>query len=148
MEPILEGDCLDSLAALPAASVDLIVTSPPYADKRKTTYGGVNPEEYVDWFLPRSAEMLRVLKPTGSFVLNIKEGVTDGERQTYVYELVIALRKQGWRYVDDYIWTRPNGFPGRWPNRFANRWGALFPLHEEQTVCDVSGCGSSPTDVF
>ena len=54
-------------------SVDLIITSPPYADSRLKTYGGIAADEYVDWFLPISDEMLRVLKPTGSFVLNIKE---------------------------------------------------------------------------
>ena len=70
---ILPGDCLHVLRDMPADSVDLIVTSPPYADARKRTYGGVSPADYVDWFAPRAAEMLRVLKPTGSFVLNIKE---------------------------------------------------------------------------
>lgn len=65
---------------MPADSVDLIVTSPPYADARTRTYGGVNPDEYVDWFSPRATEMLRVLKPTGSFVLNIKEKAVEGKR--------------------------------------------------------------------
>ncbi|WP_410965949.1 DNA methyltransferase, partial [Salmonella sp. SAL4438] len=70
-------------------SIDLIVTSPPYADQRKNTYGGVNPDEYVSWFLPIAKELLRVLRPTGSFVLNIKEKVVNGERHTYVLELII-----------------------------------------------------------
>ncbi|MCY4304367.1 MAG: DNA methyltransferase [Aestuariivita sp.] len=67
------GDCLDVMEALPTNSVDLIVTSPPYADARKHTYGGIAPDDYVDWFAVRGKEMLRILKPTGSFVLNIKE---------------------------------------------------------------------------
>jgi DNA modification methylase len=70
---IKHGDCLEVLRASPANSFDLIVTSPPYADRRKHTYGGVSPEKYVEWFLPRSEQFLRVLKPTGTFVLNIKE---------------------------------------------------------------------------
>jgi len=94
-----------------AESVDLIVTSPPYAEKRKNTYGGIPADKYVEWFLPISAELMRVLKPTGSFVLNIKESVDDGERQTYVYELVLALRKQGWLWVDEFIWHKTNPFP-------------------------------------
>ena len=90
------GDCLDQLAPYPDESFDLIVTSPPYADQRAATYGGVHPDRYVEWFLPRSAQFLRVLKPSGSFVLNIKEKAINGERHTYVLELILALRRQGW----------------------------------------------------
>ena len=122
MHQIITGDCLIEMARMPAESVDLIMTSPPYAQQRKATYGGIPEAEYAEWFLPRSAEMQRVLRPTGSFVLNIKENVVDGERSTYVYELVMALRKQGWRWVDDYIWHKKNGFPGRWPNRLRDSW--------------------------
>lgn len=103
--------CPEILRIMDAESVDLIVTSPPYAEKRKNTYGGIPADKYVEWFLPISAELMRVLKPTGSFVLNIKESVDDGERQTYVYELVLALRKQGWLWVDEFIWHKTNPFP-------------------------------------
>ena len=119
---IQEGDCLDILPKLEAESIDLIFTSPPYADRRKHTYGGVAPDEYVEWFLPRSAELLRVLKPTGSFVLNIKEKIEEGERHTYVIELIIALRKQGWLWTEEYIWHKKNCYPGKWPNRFRDSW--------------------------
>lgn len=71
---ILEGDSKEILKTLADNSIDLIVTSPPYADRRKQTYGGVSPERYVEWFLPISKELLRVLKPDGTFILNIKEG--------------------------------------------------------------------------
>ncbi len=83
------------MPTLPDACVDLIVTSPPYADSRKDTYGGIDPDRYVEWFLPVGAELRRVLKNDGSFVLNIKERVVGGERHTYVLELIIALRRQG-----------------------------------------------------
>lgn len=119
---IKQGDCLKQLAQQNADSVDLIVTSPPYADSRKQTYGGIKPDDYVDWFLPRSAEFLRVLKPTGSFVLNIKEKVVEGERSTYVLELILALRKQGWLWTEEYIWHKRNCYPGKWPNRFRDAW--------------------------
>jgi len=64
------GDCKEKLKLLPDNSVDLIFTSPPYADQRKNTYGGIHPDKYVEWFLPISLELLRVLKPTGTFILN------------------------------------------------------------------------------
>lgn len=81
---ILKGDSKEILKTLADNSIDLIVTSPPYADRRKQTYGGVSPERYVEWFLPISKELLRVLKPDGTFILNIKEKAENGERNTYV----------------------------------------------------------------
>lgn len=84
---IKHGDCLDVLPDYPDNTFDLIVTSPPYADKRKHTYGGVPPEKYVEWFLPRSKQFLRVLKPNGTFILNIKEKAENGERHTFVDKL-------------------------------------------------------------
>jgi len=75
IDTILHGDCQSLLRTVPDASVNLVFTSPPYADNRKKTYGGVPAHKYVDWFLPISKELLRVLRPDGSFVLNIKERV-------------------------------------------------------------------------
>ena len=119
---IIEGDCLEVLAKYPSNTFDLIVTSPPYADRRKNTYGGVPPEEYAQWFLPRSAQFLRVLSPTGTFILNIKEKVENGERHTFVIELILALRKQGWLWTEEFIWHKKNCYPGKWPNRFRDAW--------------------------
>ena len=73
---IKRGDCLDVLKKYPDNTFDLIMTSPPYADRRKNTYGGIAPEKYVEWFLPRSTQFLRVLKPMGTFILNIKRWLT------------------------------------------------------------------------
>lgn len=119
---IIQGDCADVLKTFDDNTVDLIITSPPYADRRVQTYGGIKPEKYVEWFLPRSKEFLRVLKPTGSFVLNIKEKAENGERHTYVLELILALREQGWFWTDEYIWHKKNCYPGKWPNRFRDAW--------------------------
>jgi DNA modification methylase len=90
---LLQGDCLEVLQRVPDDTFDLIITSPPYADRRARTYGGIHPDEYVSWFVPRATAFLRVLKPTGTFILNIKEQAVDGERHTYVLELILALRK-------------------------------------------------------
>lgn len=73
------SDCLDVLKNFPDNCIELIFTLPPYADRRKHTYGGIKPEEYVDWFLLRSEQFLRVLKPDGTFILNIKEKAENGE---------------------------------------------------------------------
>ena len=111
---IIEGDCSKELSQLKDSSIDLIVTSPPYADSRIKTYGGIKPNEYIEWFLPISQELLRVLKPDGTFILNIKEKVVEGERHTYVIELILALRQQGWLWTEEFIWHKKNCYPGKW----------------------------------
>jgi site-specific DNA-methyltransferase (adenine-specific)/site-specific DNA-methyltransferase (cytosine-N4-specific) len=117
---------------VPDNSVDLIVTSPPYVDSRKNTYGGIHPDKYVEWFLPRAHEFYRVLKPTGTFVLNIKERVVAGERHTYVLELILALRGQGWLWTEEYIWHKRNSYPGKWPNRFRDAWERCLQFNREK----------------
>jgi site-specific DNA-methyltransferase (adenine-specific) len=119
---IFQGKCEDILPSFPNGFVDLVVTSPPYADNRKKTYGGVSVSQYVKWFLPISGELHRVLKPEGSFVLNIKERVVAGERHTYVLELIMEMRKQGWLWTEEYVWHKKNCYPGKWPNRFRDAW--------------------------
>ncbi len=126
------GDCLEVLKKLPDNCVDLIFTSPPYADQRKNTYGGIHPNEYVEWFLPISEQLLRVLKPTGSFVLNIKERVVNGERSTYVIELILEMKKQGWFWTEEYIWHKKNCYPGKWPNRFRDAWERLLHFTKDK----------------
>ena len=126
------GDCEDVLKKIPDNSVDLIFTSPPYADQRKKTYGGIHPDDYVEWFLPKTRQMLRVLKPTGTFVLNIKEKVVDGERSTYVMELILAMRKQGWLWTEEFIWHKKNCYPGKWPNRFRDAWERLLQFNKNK----------------
>ena len=116
---ILLGDSREVLKEIDSNFIDLIVTSPPYADRRKNTYGGISTEEYVEWFLPVSEQLLRVLKPTGTFILNIKEKAEGGERSTYVLELILALRKQGWLWTEEFIWHKKNSYPGKWPNRLS-----------------------------
>ncbi len=127
---IFLGDCKDILKDFENDSVDLIFTSPPYADRRVHTYGGIKPEEYVDWFLSRSEQFLRVLKPGGTFILNIKEKAEKGERHTYVLELILALRKQGWLWTEEFIWHKKNCYPGKWPNRFRDAWERLIQFNK------------------
>ncbi|MHB1894477.1 MAG: DNA-methyltransferase [Candidatus Dormibacteria bacterium] len=114
------------LPNLPSGSVDLIVTSPPYSDQRKSTYGGVHPDHYVEWFMPITSELYRVLKDDGSFILNIRERVVAGRRHTYVLRLVLALEAAGWLWTEDYAWHKKNSAPGKWPNRFRDAQEHLY----------------------
>ena len=87
------GDCEDILKTMPDSSIDLVLTSPPYADKRD--YGDVDgtipPDEYVDWFIPKAKEIYRVLKEDGSFILNISDKVVGNYQHLYVFELLLKL---------------------------------------------------------
>ena len=127
---IIFGDCREILKNIRDNSIDLILTSPPYADRRKNTYGGIAPDKYVEWFLPRSRQLLRVLKPTGTFILNIKEKADNGERNAYVLELILALRNQGWLWTEEFIWHKKNCYPGKWPNRFRDAWERLLQFNK------------------
>lgn len=121
------GDCLDVMRTFPDNSVDLIVTSPPYADARAHTYGGVKPDDYVEWLAVRAIEMKRILKPTGSFILNIKEKVVDGERHPYVLELILNMKREvGFLWVEEYIWHKTTCMPGKWKYRFRDSWERII----------------------
>jgi DNA modification methylase len=98
----------------------LFFTSPPYADAR--AYSRIHPDRYVEWFLPHARAMLDATTETGSLVLNIKNRVANqgplrGQRHPYVYQLVLALQHLGWRWIETYIWAKPNAVPGRFGPR-------------------------------
>ncbi|PIN72061.1 site-specific DNA-methyltransferase, partial [Candidatus Woesearchaeota archaeon CG10_big_fil_rev_8_21_14_0_10_47_5] len=100
---------------------------------------------YVDWFIPRSKEFLRVLKLTGTLILNIKEKVVDSQRHTYVIELIQALKKQGWLWTEEFIWHKKNTHPGKWPNRFRDAWERClqfnkrpkFNMYQEEVMVPI-----------
>jgi site-specific DNA-methyltransferase (adenine-specific) len=115
---LVVGDCLDVLKSLPSDSVDLVITSPPYDGQSK--YG--NGEKYErDWyevfFMSVTGEVLRVLKPSGSFVLNYRSKRRGNERGILQYEMIFWLRQQGFLFCEDNVWGKPSPPPGRF-NRF------------------------------
>lgn len=126
------GDAFEQTKCIPAGSVDLVVTSPPYANQRKGTYGGVAPDRYVEWFLPLGAALYHALNPQGSFVLNIKENVVEGQRSDYVFRLVLALQQQGWLWTETYLWHKRNATPGKWPNRLRDAWEYCFHFTKQR----------------
>jgi DNA modification methylase len=126
---LVHGDSLQKLKELKPDSISLIVTSPPYADQRNHTYGGIKPDLYVKWFMPIAKELKRVLKNDGTFILNIKERVFEGERHTYVIDLIKAMREQGWLWTEEFVWHKKNSHPGKWPNRFRDSWERLIQFN-------------------
>ena len=117
---VVHGDATKLLPQLLPGSVDLFFTSPPYADAR--SYSRIHPDHYVEWFLPFAEQMLTAAAEAGSLVINIKNRVANrgplrGQRHPYVYQLVLALQQMGWRWVETYIWAKPNAVPGRFGPR-------------------------------
>lgn len=117
---LLQGDASQLLPKLPRESVDLFFTSPPYADAR--AYSRIHPDRYVEWFLPFARSMFDAAKPSASLIINIKNRVANrgplkGQRHPYVYQLVLALQNMGWRWVETYIWQKPNAVPGKFGPR-------------------------------
>ncbi len=107
-------DCLAVLREVPDDTFDLVITSPPY--DRQPRYG--NGEDYArEWyegfFLEVTQEILRTLKPSGSFVLNYRSKRHGDERGTLQYELVFWLRNQGFKFAEDFVWGKPSPPPGR-----------------------------------
>ena len=126
---ILDGDCFDLIKQQPDNSIDLIVTSPPYADI--VNYGKnvsvMNTDDYVDWLLPLFVEIERVLKPTGSFILNINDKCNKGYRSTFIYDLISRNNKETkLKLYDTYFWYKRNGIPNGAIKRFRNNTEFIF----------------------
>lgn len=115
------GDSLTLMGEMPKESVDLVVTSPPYALHFEKEYGNVAKDEYVAWFLPFACQIKRVLKPTGSFVLNIGGSYDEGQptRSLYHFKLLIALVEEvGFHLAQECFWYNPAKLPApaEWVN--------------------------------
>lgn len=146
---IIHGYSEEELKKLSNDSVDLIITSPPYADRRKKTYGGVSEDNYLDWFKPIANEIKRVLKPTGSFFLNIKPHTNKGERSLYVFDLVLMLKRElGFLFVEEYCWAK-NAFPTGTHGRFKNGFEPVYHFTKGEVkniTFNPLACGTSVTE--
>lgn len=139
-EGVAHGDAAHLLDLVPPGSLDLIFTSPPYADQR--AYSRIHPDAYVEWFLPFAEQMLAGLTDSGSLVLNVKNRVANrgpykGQRHPYVFELVLALQRQGWRWIETYIWSKPNAVPGKFGPRTKDSFEYVFHLAKGKPFFDV-----------
>jgi site-specific DNA-methyltransferase (cytosine-N4-specific) len=109
---LFQGDSIEVLRGLPSDSVDLVMTSPPFALTRKKEYGNEPIERYLEWFMPFCREILRILKPSGSFVLDIGGAWIPGApvRSVYHFELAVKLAKD-FRLAQDFYWYNPARLP-------------------------------------
>ena len=108
------GDSLELMKKLPDSSVDLILTSPPFALTRQKEYGNKQEKEYVEWFLQFSKEFYRILKDTGSFVIDLGGAYIPGYpvRSIYQYELLVRLcREQKFFLAQEFFHYNPSRLP-------------------------------------
>jgi len=108
------SDALPVLKALPDASINAVVTSPPYALHFKKEYGNAEKQDYLEWFLPFAAEIFRILPADGSFVLNIGGSYNKGvpTRSLYHFKLLLALVDQvGFHLAQECFWFNPAKMP-------------------------------------
>lgn len=115
------GDCLELMGKMPDESVNLVITSPPYALHFKKEYGNEDQNRYIDWFLPFAREFYRLLKGDGSFVIDIGGAWTPGQptRSLYHFELLISLCKEiGFYLAQEFYWYNPAKLPSpaEWVN--------------------------------
>ncbi len=82
--------------------------------------------------MPFADGLQRVLRPDGTFILNIKEKAVRGERHTYVLELILAMRQAGWLWTEEFVWHKKNSYPGKWPNRFRDSWERLLQFNKQR----------------
>ncbi len=115
------GDSLDLMAALPDNSVQLVLTSPPFALTRQKAYGNKSSDEYIEWFLPFARQIKRILTNTGSFVVDLGGAYLPGHpvRSLYQYELLIRLcREEGFFLAQEFYHYNPSRLPApaEWVN--------------------------------
>ena len=109
------GSC-ENMRAVRDRAVNLVFTSPPYP---RPCRAGLRPDDWVEWFLPKASEIQRTLRRDGSLFLIVKEPVVNGERHTFMHDLVREMRASGWRYCDELIWMMPNPLPRRAAGRLS-----------------------------
>lgn len=116
------GDSLDLLKEIPDNSIDLVMTSPPFALRRQKTYGNVEETEYVDWITPFGKEVFRVLKESGSFVLDLGGAYRSGmpSRSLYNFRVLLSFCDEiGFHLAEDFYWFNPAKLPSpiEWVNK-------------------------------
>lgn len=122
---LYHGDALEVMQSWAPAAVDAIVTSPEYADQRRYAHGAkTRPDAFADHLSPFLGEMLRVLRPTGSLMLNLGVILRDGEETPYADEVLQAARKQGWKLLHRMVWHKKNPIPLSHPDYLtvAHEW--------------------------
>lgn len=119
-------DCLDGIKQLEDNSVALVVTSPPYAEQRKSYYGGISEKDYPEWTVKWMELLKPKLKDNASVCINIRPHIKNGEISDYVLRTRFALRENGWKECEELIWYKPDSPPMGSINRPRRAWESIL----------------------
>ena len=123
---LYNGDCLEVMKEIENNSVDVIITSPPYAEQRKHQYGGILENDYPKFTVQWMEEIKRILKNEGSVFINIRPHIKNGQISDYVLKTRLALREQGWIECEELIWIKPDSPPLGSINRPRRAWESIL----------------------
>lgn len=129
---IVHTDALTGLESLKDQTVDLVVTSPPYATVR-SSYAGTPAEDYAEWFSPILKEIQRILKTDGSFVLNIDDQAVGGEIIPYTAQIVVEAYNLGFHVIDKCCWLKTNGVGSTSGRRRLNYFEYIYHFSNSTT---------------
>jgi site-specific DNA-methyltransferase (adenine-specific) len=143
------GDCLEIMRQMPQGSVDCIVTSPPYAMQRASTYGGVTESDYPQWTVDWMSAAMPLLKPEGSIAVNISPHVKNGQLADYVMQMRMSVREAGWLEHDELIWVKPDKMPTGKPNWPVRSWESIYWYSRTKNpYCNATANGNDISDAL
>lgn len=143
LNKIYNEDCLEGMKLIADKSVDLIITSPPYAEQRKKFYRGVEENEYPEWTVKWMEEARRVLSDEGSVFINIRPHLKAGVISDYVLKTRLALRDSGWFECEELIWIKPNSAPVGSNYRPRRSWESILWFSKSgRPYCDTKANGN------
>lgn len=125
-EAVVCGDALELLGALPTRSIDLVVTSPPYAQQRQAQYGGIPEGAYPGWTVGWADPLLTRLKRKGSLAIVIRPHINGGQLSDYVLKTRLALRGAGWNEAEELVWIKVTSPPLGSPQRPKRAWESIL----------------------
>jgi site-specific DNA-methyltransferase (adenine-specific) len=148
MDTILMGDCLQIAPSLPDSFIDLIVTSPPYAQQRKKQYGGISELEYPQWTVNWCDSLKHALTTNGSIAIVIRPHLSKGQISDYVLRTRLAMRNAGWIEPDELIWIKPNAPPLGHTGRPRRSWESILWFSKSsKPFCDPKANGTESNRV-
>lgn len=143
LNKIYKTDVIEGFKMLDDNSIDLVVTSPPYAEQRKHQYGGISEKDYPEWTVSWMAEVERVLKPHGSVFINIRPHLKKGEISDYTLRMRLALRENGWKECEELIWIKPDSPPLGSTQRPRRAWESIHWFSKvHNPYCDPKANGT------
>lgn len=145
---ILCGSCLDLAGLIPPQSVDLVFTSPPYAEQRAEKYPSITEAEYPEWTVKWMESLRPAIKSSGSVAIVIRPHLRQGQISDYVLRTRLAVREAGWVECDEFAWVKPCSPPLGSVKRPRRAWESVLWFGKSgNAYCDPKANGTESTRV-